>query len=165
MRYGEILFNKDSRLGEIDDLISDIGIILTQQRLNSIISIEEYSNRVMLGLEDIPASDWQDMSPSEEKAIYDEAMETRESYLRSYEDLEIEKNNMLKALLKKTDLTSFLPTFEKFLTERKKYYEAEMVTARKKDDGQAAENAYGQVLSSIEAKKVAAVFKQKDKAE
>lgn len=155
MRYGDVLFVENSKLGEIEGIIAMIGIEKSMQKSNlSQMSFEDYSNEQMLA--GPTESRWMSMTQEECEEEWKNEMDSRaEAAERSQERVD-ELRQELKAKLDGMDYGAV----SHFLSERQKTYEADRAKAEvplEKIDAQA------QIEATIDAKNIVKVLEAKTK--
>ncbi|MBP3431609.1 MAG: hypothetical protein J6K39_02010 [Clostridia bacterium] len=161
MKYGDVSFADDSKLGKIEDLIASIGACKSEQFLNKELSYLDFSNKI-IGLgeyEDVTSNEWLTKTDAEGKEIYTQKMAERAGKCEQLSKLEDDYSELLKK-----ELIGIEPeTVKHFLSERKTAYEKIMIEARTNGDDYEADLARGQMEACIRAQRTLLFSQNKSK--
>ena len=157
MRYGDVTFTENGKLGEIENLIAMIGASKREQKENQEISFEEYSNQRM---NEKIAGDWFLYASDEEQKIeYDRELKHRADHREIFAGFEEDYKFQLEEKLKNADFG----VISHYLSERKKTYQEAQSKQNKDNSLEKRENA-SQIEATIYAQNRVKVLDAKNKS-
>lgn len=156
MRYGDVTFTENGKLGEIESLIAMIGTSKRGQKEHQEISFEEYLNEQLNGSD---SDFWYQLPDRERKDRYKTELENRADIREIFAGFEEDYKQQLEEKLKGVDLG----IVSHYLNERKKTYQEAQAKQNNEDALQKIENA-SQIEATIYAQNKVKVLDAKSKS-